>query len=377
MKKICLAVFISAILTILSLSSGSNSYSDTVKWSPDGGKTYKEENGDILTETYDEIEIKSGQGAKKIKQKDIQSVVYTKQPPQMDEALRAMQQADFNKALEIYRKLLGDPGMRSIFKQHVMYNIALCLATSQKFDEAIQEYDKLLKEIPQTKYYREICVNKSKCALGKGDPKAAIEILDKAKPDVAKVDEKFAFEMDLLKARIQIDNKLYSDAKSTFSKVASGASKYPSVSDKANVGLGQCLVIEGDYDSAEKSFNRVIENSKDTIALAGAYNGRGDCYFTKAKKSKDRELYKKAIRDNYLRAKVMYPPPEGESTYEYEKSIYFSGYCYEILSQYPPAEKKQVYVEQAKALYNEMIKYYPNSMFRKDAEERLKGIKTQ
>ncbi|MFA5795178.1 MAG: tetratricopeptide repeat protein [Candidatus Brocadiia bacterium] len=376
MKKACFIILLSVAFVILAVSFGTKAYSDTVKWSPDGGKTYKEETGDVLNETYDEIEMKSGAGTKKIKQKDVQSTTYAKQPPQMDEALRAMQQGDYNKAMEIYRKLLSDPGMRSIFKQQIAYSIALCLQQSQKFDDAIQEYDKLLKDVPQTKYYREICINKAKCALGKGDSKAAIEMLDKARLDVVKFDEKFAFEMDLLKGRIEIDDKKFSAAKATFSKVAGGAgSKYPSAADKANVGLGQCLVIEGDYDTAEKAFVKVIENSKDTIALAGAYNGRGDCYFNKAKKSKDRELYKKAIRDNYLKAKVMYPAPEGEATYEYEKSLYFSGYCYEILSQYPPPEKKQVYTEQAKALYNELIKYFPNSTFRKDAEERLKGIK--
>ena len=42
---------------------------DTVRyWTSDDRKTIKDENGDIVSETFDEIEIKSGGGSKKIKQ---------------------------------------------------------------------------------------------------------------------------------------------------------------------------------------------------------------------------------------------------------------------------------------------------------------------
>ena len=370
------AFFIAAVLSV------SHLIADTVEWTPDQGKTRKPENGDIISETLDEVEIKSGAATKKIKQKDVIQVTYTKQPSQMSDMERLFNQGEYVKAAEVCRKMLADPNTRSIFKQHLMYKIALCLQRANQLDEAMQEYDKLIKEIPTTKFLAEAFINKSRCALAKNDTKLAAEIADQAKDAIRKAggDEKYIFELELFKAKIYINDKNDKktlDARSAYSKVVQGAlTKFPYLADRANVGLGQCDLLEKKIDEAERAFNTVIERAKDNIALLGAYNGRGDCYQEKAKKDKtqSRDLYKKALRDNYLRAKVMHASAEGESTSEYEKSIYSSAYCYEILSQYPPDDKKAIYTEHARAIYTELIKNFPNSSWRKEAEKRLAGL---
>lgn len=365
---------------IIAVLSASHLFADTVEWSSDGGKNKRIENGDILSETLEEVEIKTKEaGTKKIKQIYIIQIIYAKQPPQMSDMERLFNQGENAKAAELCRKMIADPNTRAIFKQHLMYKIGLCLQRANQLDEAMKEYDNLIKEIPNTVHLVNAFLNKSRCALVKGDSKLAGEIIDQAKDAIKKAggDEKYIFELDLFKGKMLLDDKKPMEARSPFNRVVQGAmTKFQHLADRANAGLGQCDVLEGKFDEAERGFNAVIDKSKDNIALLGAYNGRGDCLQAKAKKDKaqSRDLYKKALRDNYLRAKVMHAPVEGESTAEYEKSIYCSAYCYEILSQYPPDDKKAIYTQHAQAIYAELIKNYPNSPWKKEAEKRLAGL---
>lgn len=362
-----------AIIVLVLFWASPKPIADIIRWTSDAGKTTREENGDIVSETFDEVEVKSGGGNKKFKQKDIVSISYSNQHPQMTEGQKYEDQGNYAKAVDTYRKALGDAKLKSVFKQHIMFRIAWCIQASKKYDEAIAEYDKLLKEIQNTKYLYESYLNKSKCALGKTDTKLALDILEQGKTHIKSVgmEDKFIHELDLVKAKIQLDSKQPSDAQLTYQRVVGGAGKYPYLSERANVGLGQCYISAGKLDDAERAFSQVIEKSKDNLALAGAYNGRGDCYVAKANVKKEKELYKTALRDNYLRAKVMHAPAEDDPTYEYEKSCYFSAYCYEILAQYPPPDKKEVYIAHAKAIYTELINNFKNSSFRPDAEKRL------
>jgi tetratricopeptide (TPR) repeat protein len=147
------------------------------------------------------------------------------------------------------------------------------------------------------------------------------------------------------------------------------ALREPSILYRAWVGVGRIEMTNKNFNEAEKAFNEAIEKSDDSLANAGAYNGRADCSLARSP-APDSKTYKSALFD-YLRSKILYPAPTGEPTIEEEKATYYAAYCFEKLAQSVPAEKKKIYIGNARALYQELKEKFPRSKFVPEANKRL------
>lgn len=365
--------YLIALFFVLSASAGlllAADETDIITWTPDG-KNYKDDAAEIISETLFEIKFRiKGGGEKGVPLNAVQRIAYKNEPPDLIKGKQLMDQGQYDKAIEAFQKALGDPKLRGIFKQHLIYYTALCYQYLRKFDDAVSQYDRLLKEVQQSRYFREAHTGKIKSFLGKSDIPGALAASDQAKNQARDLKEdRFGFEIDLMAGRILEDNNQSPKALQRYNDVRTGAlAKYAMLAHRAIVGLGRCALADEKYDEAERFFKEVADTSNDDVALAGAYNGKGDCYRLKAEKGKIQDpaqAYKTALKDCYLRAKVMYPPPEGEPTYEYQKSIFYSGQCYERLAEYAPsAEKKTIYLTTAKSLYQELKDNFPDSSFK-------------
>jgi tetratricopeptide (TPR) repeat protein len=233
----------------------------------------------------------------------------------------------------------------------------------------MKAYDELLKTFEKTRYFKHAYFNKSDCAAKKGDVKAASDILDEAKAKGREIGEKFGLEVDLRKANLMEDSNKLDEAKAIYNRLKVSAALQPVILYRAFIGLGRVELANKNYSNAEDAFNEVIEKSDDAVAKAGAYNGKGDSIIAGAK-TPDYNTYKSALF-SYLRSKLLYPAPAGETSIEEEKAIYNAAVSCEKLAQTLPQEKKRVYVNNAKLLYMELKQKFPGSRFVSDANKRL------
>ncbi|MFH0889183.1 MAG: tetratricopeptide repeat protein [Planctomycetota bacterium] len=372
-NKKWLSILVVILVTVLFHHLLAQESADSVSFTEDQGKSVKEESGEITNETFEGIELKIKVGViKKIKLNQIRSVTYRDEPTQYMQAKEFQESGKYTQAIELYNKIIADGRSRAIFKQHILYNIAASYQLAGQVDDALKAYDGLLKEFPQSRYFRDAYFNKSQCAVKK-DLKMAIDILDDAKVKAKQLGfEDIILEVDFRKAMLMEDNNKFDDAKAIYNRLVSGAQREPTILYRAWVGVGRIEVINKNFNDAEKAFNEVIEKSEDFLANAGAYNGRADCTLARSS-APDSKIYKNALFD-YLRSKVLYPVQTGEPTIEAEKATYYAGYCFEKLAQSLSAEKKKVYINNARALYQELKEKFSRSKFISKANERLSEL---
>ncbi len=329
--------------------------------------------GEITGETYDgvDIKLKGGATTKKIKLELIKNVTYRDEPKDYINAKQLQEAGKYTQAVESYKKALNDTRLRAIFKQHVLYNVAVCYHNAKQFDDAMQAYDEVLKSFEKTRYFKQVYFNKSDCAAKKPDLKMALDILDDAKVKGRDLGDKFLLEVDLRKANLLEDSNKLDEAKAIYNRLKTSAQMQPSIRDRALIGLGRVELANKNPAGAEEAFNEVIEKSNDAVAKAGAYNGMGDCLMVNPKA--DYKTLKNALF-SYLRSKLLYPAPAGEPTIEEEKAIYNAGLSCEKLAQALPQEKKKVYINNAKLLYQELKQKFPGSRFVSEANKRLSEL---
>jgi len=328
--------------------------------------------GDISNETYNGVEIKvKGGPVITVKLDAIKAITYRDEPRDYINAKQLQESGKYTQAVESYKKALNDTRLRAIFKQHILYNIAVCYHNAKQFDEAMTAYDEVLKAFEKTRYFKQVDFNKSDCAAKKPDLATALGILDEAKVKGRDIGEKFLLEVDLRKANLLEDSKKPDEAKAIYNQLKTKAAMQPAILYRALIGLGRVELAGGEPSRAEDAFNEVIAKSDDAVAKAGAYNGKGDCLMANPKA--DYKTIKNALFA-YLRSKLLYPAPAGEPTIEEEKAIYNAGVSCEKLAQALPQEKKKVYINNAKLLYLELKQKFPGSRFAPEANKRLSEL---
>jgi tetratricopeptide (TPR) repeat protein len=370
-KWLGLLIIIVVVISLQHIIAQENA--DSVSWTEDQGKSMKEEFGEITNETFAGIELKVKAVLRKIPLDQIRNITYRDEPPQYMQARELKENGKYLQAIELYNKILSDSRLRTVFKQHILYNIGESYQLAGQLDDASKAYDELLKTYPDSRYFREAYFNKSQCAAKK-DYKIALDILDDAKVKAKQknLEDRFVLEIDFRKAIIMEDNNKFDDAKAIYSRLSQVAQREPSILYRALVGVGRIEIANKNFADAEKAFNEVIEKSDDFLANAGAYNGRADCIIARSS-SPDAKTYKNALFD-YLHSKVLYPAQPGEPGIEEEKATYYAAYCFEKLAQSLAAEKKKVYINNARALYQELKEKFSRSRFIPEANKRLSEL---
>jgi TolA-binding protein len=173
---------------------------------------------------------------------------------------------------------------------------------------------------------------------------------------------------------------------------------YPNhdLAEKAELIIAHSLLREKQYEEAEKKYKEFINKHKESANLDRAYYFLGSCYAESAKWSRDkRELLKQALNyysivindysdsvwghlatadigytyyrlSDYEQAIAYYKKyiKDEKSEKRLGNKLFFLGACYERLGN----------IDEAKKLYNRIIKNYPNTKWEEHAKKALKKI---
>lgn len=347
-----------------------------IVWVVNNGKI-TEKRGTIVKETYKGIELKATRGGTELisieRLAPNRSIQYKDEPIKYINAQRFQAKGDYSKAIEAYTTVIDEiETSRAIFKQHALYNRALCLQLTGKYDEAIQDYNTLLKEVEDTRYLREVYFNKVDCLVNQNNTDTAFKTIETArsKGRELSLEAIFILRLDLRKASIYKSVSKLIEAQVIYKRLETQR-KHPEIAGQATLGLGDISSAKDEFGKAASYFRKAIEKSQIPAILAAAYNGLGDCLYKQAGKSNDRKLYKEALFA-YLHTKLLYLPDPGESTKAHEKSIVQAAYCLKIIAKNLPEEKAVTYLDYARTLYQELIDKYPGSTYRPEVEKQLR-----
>ncbi|MDF1700020.1 MAG: hypothetical protein P1V36_02520 [Planctomycetota bacterium] len=188
--------------------------------------------------------------------------------------------------------------LKGAAREIAMWKRVVVLAETGDLDLTFQATEELLTAFPKSFYFAQARDKRARILLAKGKAPAAKAELDQviAAPGMNARDY---FEAKLAKINFfslipaGADVKKIAAARSEYERMAqeikgrSGARTEAAVQMlKASVGIGRCLVYEGQYDKALTTLTSVVNDKMsvlDRSLLARAYAGMGDAVFAKVK----------------------------------------------------------------------------------------------
>jgi len=266
----------------------------------------------------------------------------------------------FDNAITEARK--GGDG--TLFLQHSLYKKAQCLKDLNKLGEAIDTYNILIKDVPESRYLRDVHLDLYYCYIAKGSSRDAELILRQFEEVALKNGVKsWQEDIDSLKANVAESKQDYKTAVGLFGKLLK--SNNPDTADRATAGEIRCLIELKDYSKLQSRSEELIKSSENYLILTAAYNGLGTVYL------KDNKL--KDARNAFLRGEVQYNP--GRSP-ENEYALYGSIVSISRLALTEKVAKaKEDDKERAGQLLGKLRGSYPNSKYIKPAGEEVDKIK--
>ena len=117
--------------------------------------------------------------------------------------------------------------------------------------------------------------------------------------------------------------------------------------------MGRCRADQADFDAARKAYQRAIRSpaGAKTETAAMAQWMIGETFF-------HQKNYETALRE-YSRLEILYDYPTWRAG-----ALLQAGKCHELLGE----------GKEAAALYQRILKTYPNTTFAEEAAQRLKGL---
>lgn len=326
------------------------------------------------------IDGKKGGGSSKIKWDDVKSIEYGDKPNDFDSATRATTDGEYDKALSAWDKVLRDAkgGGRALFVPHALYWRGYCYGSQGQYAKAAAEFGALFKDFPDTKFLRDGFPMYVDALIGNNDI-AGAKTAAKAMEDAVKkasLGNELQARAQFLSARCLEAEKKYTDAATAYGRVKTAAANLP-VGEEAAVAQARCMFLDGKVAAAQSEYQRIADSAKNDSALAGAWNGIGDCISKTADANTNPvakgEAYREALFA-YLRPVACYAPDDGEGgTFadEHAKALYNAARCFKVLMGGLPPDKRDEYKRWASDLKQELLGLYPGSPWAAKAKTDL------
>ena len=249
--------------------------------------------GTITSMTKDEIGMDMAGVARTFPVNEITRILYGDENIELKNARNAVQQKNYNAALNELRKLQNAQIGREYIKQDVDYYTALCLARvamSEGGDKKAAEKAMLdfARSAPNSWHFYDAAEILGDLAAASGDHAAAVRYYS----GLAKA----PWEDYRMRANIAVGNSLLAqnnpaEALARFNEVLGASLSTPEAATQkvfAQIGKAQCLALTGKPDEGVAMIKEIIEKNdpSDSALFAKAYNALGNCYL-KANKTKE------------------------------------------------------------------------------------------
>jgi tetratricopeptide (TPR) repeat protein len=329
---------------------------------------------------------------------EILDVAYGDSPRVLLKGIRRVKAQYYSKAIDesfqdVLRRLnrFRPVGGKPWPLQYCLYWLGRAHLGRAKGDDAAKAreyFERLLKEVPETRFFFEAQMGIGESWEIKGDFEKAAAVFEKAQ----KVFEKMArtvtdrglarhvrrhsrtaefraAQMLERKGDATKDRSMYDRAKSAYDLVVSHTQEFPDLRQMARNASVRVLVKSGQYEIAINRCHEMIDESNRegrTEYLGGAYNALADCYFERAgegEEAKPEDLVQ--ARYYYLRVACLYFMEEDLIP----KARFRAGRCYEKLAKHGRAEPGAR--EKGIRQYRLVVEHFSDSAWADQAQQRL------
>jgi len=329
----------------------------------------------IVKDTWQGVTGKHSSGAEiSVSVDQVKDTIYGNAPATFAQAKRNAKRGAYSSAIKELEALTAEFKNHPWMKQYVLYYLGRsCLYRGKTgdFAKAREHIDRLLREVPDTRYVFDAMIFKADAYYYEENWSSAQRAYDEAKNkfnslgrQASSTVQRFCFnragEAEYLSIVVIEAQRQYEKAKSAYTRLV-GVTNDPDIRIKAKAGIGRCLLRLNLYSDAKRLYEGMIKEATrvgNDEVLGQAYTGLGDCYY----EEKD---YSRA-RWNYLKVIVRYNDTNPDDV---AKAHLFAGRCYARL-----ARQERGAVERAKRHLRIVVKEYKNSIWVQDAKNTLKSL---
>ena len=314
------------------------------------GQTYR---GRVMQDDINGVNLRleGGEGRVQLRLEEVAKVRYGHEPFSYQYGEAALKRGDCNQALVNFETALDERRLRRNLKQYVLFKIATCHQRLGNYKEATQTLEKLLKDVPKTRFLLETLQRLISAYSQTGDVKKVGPLID----DFARFRPQ---EAALLKAQFYERVGKIRQAQRLYERLRNAGG---SIGARATIGLARILVRKRPA-KARRQVEALIQGDRklDDAVYTQAHLLIGGARFQMARKKDD---YRDALLA-YLRVVLLYA---GDEQAEPE-ALFMIGQCFEKLED--KTSKRR-----AAKWYSRAAERYGNTSWGKKAQERLPYVR--
>lgn len=329
----------------------------------------------VQSETYAEVKYKKGAYEGRISTDKVTEIVYGDAPEAYLNGLEFLGSGDWENAVKSFKLAMEKRSVRPWIKTYGLLGTARAYQRwgskdPAKYKDAIAAYQELLKVDPNTRFLAETLFELGRCQAEAGDTAGAVATFDHlAKEAYAKkLGVAWEARARYQKALARLEGGEADEAERDFrSALTFATDQLKSAEDEAvkaeleriaglaRLKQGTVLIKRKKYAEAQTFFQQILQNKASTLsAKAGAINGLGEILYTRGKL--------KEAQVQFAQAKVRYTDIAEEAA----RATYFLGLiCLDL------KEREPNYQRRAKAYFQEVITWYPDTEWAKKARAKI------
>ncbi len=248
------------------------------------------------------------------------------------------------------RQSIGEPARRQL-RENASTSAARWRLGEKKWDAARKTFEQFVKEFPKSSSRLMAELGIAEAVFRQGDYAAAAERFQRLTHQSPWRDKYWPALVRLRLAQSLCHQQRWKEALPVAAQIEK---EFPGFDEQyeADYVIGRCLADQVDFDGARKAYRKAIQSAHGakTETAAKAQLMIAESFF-------HQKNFEAALRE-YLRVEILYAFPAEQAA-----AVLQAGRCHERLGEW----------KQAAETYARLIKAYPDTMFAKEANQRLRA----